>query len=94
MIKENVSREEILAVLEGIEKHPEMYGRSADAIEGIYFALLCLLASSDKIREIYRPIAYLATGLHNCIISEILIIPKELVRELKKIRVILLNENS
>ena len=93
MIKENVSREEILAVLDGIENRPGMYG-NADTVEGIYWTLLCLLAGDDKVREVWTPMAYLATGFPNYSLSSHILIPGRLVKELKKIRDIIINENS
>lgn len=88
-MRDSIPKEDILAILNGIEKAPEMYG-GLDAIEGVYFTLLGLLVGPDRVDDLIRPaFRRMSKKLghpSNLSLSSCMIVPRILVQKLREIR--------
>lgn len=50
-MRDNISKEDLLRVLDGLERAPAMYG-GPDTVEGIYWVLLGLLVGFERDAEV------------------------------------------
>jgi hypothetical protein len=94
-MRDNIPKEDLLRVLNGIEKASPMYG-DARGVEGIYFVLLMLLVGferDDEVRVAFSQAASRVAGHEtNCDLATYITDARLIVKELRGIRDDLLNK--
>lgn len=94
-MRDNIPKEDLLRVLDGIEKAPVMYG-DARGVEGIYWVLLGLLVGFERDAEVRAAFSQAASRVAghetSCDLATYITDARLIVKELRGIRDDLLNK--